>query len=120
MKENAVAEAIRLEETIRIEDMTGEAQQAAARSQAYAALVWAFDYPDKEFVTTVRSGTLAEALRTTQGAVDPTLAAGEWSALEDAGASDDDLAVEYTRLFDVGTGGPPCPLYGGLYTGVRM
>ena len=55
MKENTVAEAIRLE------DMTGEAQQAAARSQAYAALVWAFDYPDKEFVTTVRSGTLAEA-----------------------------------------------------------
>ena len=107
-------------EAIRLEDMTGEAQHAAARSQAYAALVWAFDYPDKEFVTTVRSGTLAEALRTTQGAVDPTLAAGEWSALEDAGASDDDLAVEYTRLFDVGTGGPPCPLYGGLYTGARM
>jgi len=114
MKENAVAEAIR------IEDMTGEAQQAAARSQAYAALVWAFDYPDAEFVTTARSGALAEALRSTQAAVDPALAAGEWSSLEDAGATDDDLAVEYTRLFDVGTGGPPCPLYGGLYSGARM
>ncbi len=107
-------------EAIRLEDMTGEAQQAAARSQAYAALVWAFDYPDAEFVTTVRGGALAEALRATQGAVDPALAAGEWSALEDAGTSDDDLAVEYTRLFDVGTGGPPCPLYGGLYAGARM
>jgi len=114
MKENAVAEAIRFE------DMTGEAQQAAARSQAYAALVWAFDYPDADFVTTARSGALAEALRSTQAAVDPALAAGEWSSLEDAGATDDDLAVEYTRLFDVGTGGPPCPLYGGLYNGARM
>jgi putative dimethyl sulfoxide reductase chaperone len=120
MKENPLAEAIRMEEMIRLEDMTGEAQQAAARSQAYAALVWAFDYPDAEFVTTVRSGALAEALRATQGAVDPALAAGEWSALEDAGADDDDLAIEYTRLFDVGTGGPPCPLYGGLYGGARM
>ncbi|MCP4038274.1 MAG: hypothetical protein GY733_15140, partial [bacterium] len=33
---------------------------------------------------------------------------------------EDDLAVEYTRLFDVGASGPPCPLYGGLYGGARM
>jgi len=115
-----VAEAIPIEDMIRLEDMTGEAQHAATRSRAYAALVWAFDYPDAEFVATVRSGALAEALRATLGAVDPALAAGEWSPLEDAGATDDDLAVEYTRLFDVGTGGPPCPLYGGLYGGARM
>ena len=115
-----MAEAIPIEDMIRLEDMTGEAQHAATRSRAYAALVWAFDYPDVEFVATVRSGALAEALRATLGAVDPALAAGEWSPLEDAGATDDDLAVEYTRLFDVGTGGPPCPLYGGLYGGARM
>ncbi|MBS1106271.1 MAG: putative ethylbenzene dehydrogenase (S25dD4) [Deltaproteobacteria bacterium] len=115
-----MAEAIPIEDMIRLEDMTGEAQHAATRSRAYAALVWAFDYPDAEFVATVRSGALAEALRATLGAVDPALAAGEWSPLEDAGATDDDLAVEYTRLFDVGTGGPPCPLYGGLYGGARM
>ena len=107
-------------EAIRFEEMSGAGQQAAARSQAYAALVYAFEYPDADFVAAVRSGALAEALRNTQGAVDPALAAGEWSPLEDAGASDDDLAVEYTRLFDVGAGGPPCPLYGGLYNGARM
>ena len=28
--------------------------------------------------------------------------------------------VEFTRLFDVGTGAPPCPLHGGLYFGDRM
>jgi DMSO reductase family type II enzyme chaperone len=32
----------------------------------------------------------------------------------------DELAVEFTRLFDVGASGPPCPLYGGLYGGARM
>ncbi len=41
-------------------------------------------------------------------------------ALADAGSEADELAVEYTRLFDVGSGGPPCPLYGGLYGGARM
>ena len=53
-------------------------------------------------------------------AVDPSLVeGGRWEALSEAGEKDD-LAVEFTRLFDVGAGGPPCPLYGGLYVGARM
>jgi DMSO reductase family type II enzyme chaperone len=59
-------------------------------------------------------------LREALAAVDPALAEGAgWDALADAGEGDA-LSVEYTRLFDVGTSGPPCPLNGGLYGGARM
>jgi len=40
-------------------------------------------------------------------------------ALRD-GLAQDELAIEYTRLFDVGTAGPPCPLHGGLWAKDRM
>jgi len=53
-------------------------------------------------------------------AVDPTLdEVANWDALRET-RDDDDLAVEFTRLFDVGAGAPPCPLHGGLYFGNRM
>jgi DMSO reductase family type II enzyme chaperone len=98
-----------------------EARRAVARSRAYATFARLFDYPDGELFEDVRDGTLAEALRSVLAEVDPALAAsGSWEALREAGAEPDDLAVEYTRLFDVGSSGPPCPLYGGLYGGARM
>lgn len=93
---------------------------AAVRSRAYLVFVRAFDYPDPEQLEAIRSRALADALREALAAVQPSLADGDWSALADAGPDDDALAVEYTRLFDVGAGGPPCPLYGGLYGGARM
>ncbi|MBW2245567.1 MAG: molecular chaperone TorD family protein [Deltaproteobacteria bacterium] len=69
----------------------------------------------------IRDGVVSAALRQALEDVDPGLAEDvDWLALENAGTDDDDLAVEYTRLFDVGASGPPCPLYGGLYGGARM
>jgi DMSO reductase family type II enzyme chaperone len=101
-----------------------EGQHAAARSRVYAAFAEIFEYPDAEYFEAVRSGTLAEALREVLRNVDPSLAEegekGGWQALTQAGDDKDDLAVEFTRLFDVGASGPPCPLYGGLYGGARM
>jgi DMSO reductase family type II enzyme chaperone len=98
-----------------------EARRAVARSRAYATFARLFDYPDGELFEDVRNGTLAEALRSVLAEVDPALAgSGNWAALREAGGDPDDLAVEYTRLFDVGSSGPPCPLYGGLYSGARM
>jgi DMSO reductase family type II enzyme chaperone len=98
-----------------------DARRAVARSRAYATFARLFDYPDGELFEDVRDGTLAEALRSVLAEVDPALAASEsWADLREAGAEPDDLAVEYTRLFDVGSSGPPCPLYGGLYGGARM
>ena len=97
-----------------------EAQRAAARSRAYGAFAQAFEYPDDPFVEDIRAGELAVALREILEAVDAGLVEGrDWEALKDPGDTDD-LAVEYTRLFDTGASGPPCPLYGGLYGGARM
>jgi DMSO reductase family type II enzyme chaperone len=98
-------------------------QRAGARSRAYAAFAEMFEYPDAEYFEAVRSGALAEALRAVLASVDPSLVEGgdgDWEALSKAGDGEDDLAVEFTRLFDVGASGPPCPLYGGLYGGARM
>jgi len=97
-----------------------EGRHAAARSLAYSVFARMFEYPDGEQGETIRSGELATLLGEALVAVDPALGeVANWDALRDAGA-DDDLAVEFTRLFDVGAGAPPCPLHGGLYFGNRM
>jgi DMSO reductase family type II enzyme chaperone len=96
------------------------ARLAAARSRAYRVIVEAFAYPEGEQLDSIRTGELARALEESLGAVDPGLVEGiDREALRDGGV-EDGLAVEYTRLFDVGPSGPPCPLYGGLYGGARM
>ena len=100
---------------------TPEQQLAAARSRAYGAFAAAIEYPDQELDELIQSGTLIKGLRDALAAVDAELIEGiDWEALSDRGEGEDDLAVEYTRLFDAGASGPPCPLYGGLYGGARM
>jgi DMSO reductase family type II enzyme chaperone len=97
-----------------------EGKLAAARSRAYGALAQAFEYPDDEYCEDIRAGTLRRALQEILSAVDPGhLEGADWPALEQAGEKDE-LAVEFTRLFDVGSPAPPCPLCGGLYGGARM
>lgn len=96
-----------------------DARLAAARSRAYAVFAELFDYPDPAFCNAVREGDVARALREVLVEVHPALGAGDFTGLAEAGP-EDELAVEYTRLFDVGTGGPPCPLYDGVYGGARM
>lgn len=98
---------------------SAQAQAAAARSRAYAIFAELFEYPGAELLGAVRSGTAARTLRDVLAAVHPDLAAGDFAALAEAGPGDE-LAVEHTRLFDVGAGGPPCPLYDGSYGSARM
>lgn len=103
-------------------ELSGEEERsAAARSRAYELFALLFDYPDQAFGEAIRTGELADRIRETLRDLDPSLLEGcDWEALGDAGEAEDDLAVEYTRLFDVGASGPPCPLCGGLYGGARM
>lgn len=94
--------------------------RATARSRAYATFAGCFEYPDEELCELVRSGAVARSLRAVLAALDPALAADlDEAALSDAGEGDA-LPVEFTRLFDVGVAGPPCPLYGGTWGGARM
>ncbi len=99
---------------------SNEREDAVARSAVYKLIAEAFEYPDDEYAQRVREGKFARALEEAFGALAPELCDDvEREALRDAG-EDDALAIEYTRLFDVGASGPPCPLYGGLYGGARM
>jgi DMSO reductase family type II enzyme chaperone len=102
------------------EDSAPEQRLAAMRSRTYATFAQLLEYPDQELGEAIRSGTVAETLREVLGAIDPLLLeSADWEALSNAGEGDD-LEVEFTRLFDVGAAGPPCPLYGGLYGDARM
>jgi DMSO reductase family type II enzyme chaperone len=93
----------------------------ASRSLVYAAFAAAFAYPDREGMEAIRSGTLAGALRQLLGAVDPELPEGvDWAALQDCGADDEFLPVEFTRLFAAGENGPCCPLEGRCYGSAGM
>ncbi|MEN8183059.1 MAG: hypothetical protein ABFS46_11050, partial [Myxococcota bacterium] len=80
---------------------TKEEILAALRSRAYRLLCDSLEYPDGALCEVIRSGALAETLREVLGAIEPSLALRtDWRALRDAGV-DDELAVEYTRLFEV-------------------
>jgi DMSO reductase family type II enzyme chaperone len=105
-----------------IQGLVGQEQEfAAARSRTYALFNEAIAYPDDEFCETLRQGGLVIPLRESLTTLSPRfeLPEARWQALQDVGSTED-LAVEHTRLFDVGASGPPCPLYAGLYGGDRM
>jgi DMSO reductase family type II enzyme chaperone len=105
-----------------LSDLSGEAELlAAALSQTYQLFLQALTYPDEAHCQWIREGGLADPLRQGFAAISPALEQTEerWTPLRGA-YSVDELAVEYTRLFDAGASGPPCPLYGGLYGGARM
>jgi DMSO reductase family type II enzyme chaperone len=96
-------------------------QTAAKRSMVYTSFAAAFEYPDKDWVEEIGSGAIAECFKQLFAEIDTKLLDGvDWDALSDTGSKDDDLMVEFTRLFDAGVAGPPCSLYGGLYTEARM
>ena len=98
----------------------GPQRRAVARSGIWRALAGLFDYPEGDLPEAVRRGEVAQCLEDlVQGLGGGSAPDVDRQALSDAGEGDA-LAVEYTRLFDVGVGGPPCPLYGGLYAGDRM
>lgn len=98
---------------------TASEQEAAARSRMYQLLMAAFAFPDREYFETVRDGTLAATLGDVCRALPYQLAADP-AELGNVDGTYEDFESEYIRLFDVGTSGPPCPLYGGTYIGDRM
>lgn len=88
-----------------------DGQRARVCAELYGFFAAALEYPDRELLALVRSGAVAARLRTLLETVCPALAATiDAAALGDAG-SGDELAIEYTRLFDAcGGGAPACCL----------
>lgn len=98
-------------------DHAHHAHHAATRSALYALFAFMFTYPDADWVAATRAGEVAQRMAALCAALaaDPALLP-DGAALADAGNADDDLAVEYTRLFDTG----PISLHGGHHHGTRM
>jgi len=95
-------------------------RRAASRSGCYGLFAAALEYPDEPLCRAVREGEISSGLRRALADVAPELAVEPYAeALHDA-SSEDELAVEYTRLFDAAAGAAPCPLYDGAYAGDRM
>ncbi len=96
----------------------GPAGPALARSQAYLFLGRTFAFPSPPFFDGLTGGQWQEQASGLLPFLPfpmPPLGSGPPTV------SCNDFQAEYTRLFEVGAmGGPPCPLFGGLYDRDRM
>lgn len=100
--------------------MTDLSTLSPKRSFAYSLIAATLDYPDHEFTRLVSEGKLAEQLKTSLCAIHPDMEQQiDWPLLA-ISDNEDALLVEYSRLFDVGASGPPCPLNAGAYLDERM
>ena len=90
-----------------------------ARSALYLALAGALAFPDPALAPAVADGSLHSLLGRRARALPYPLPPPP-AALAEPTVGAAELESEYIRLFDVGPGGPPCPLYGGVYQGDRM
>jgi DMSO reductase family type II enzyme chaperone len=106
---------------VQIEDLsTPEELATASRSRLYQLLERAFLYPEADFHAEIRDGSFGEEVSDVVSGLPYALPATAADAsLGSAPESCEDLQAEYVRLFEVGVGAPPCPLYGGLYARTR-
>jgi DMSO reductase family type II enzyme chaperone len=91
--------------------------QTAARSRLYRLLADAFLYPTVAFFEELLAGRYRDEVARVceplgydlEPALDGLVASGRHI----------DFQADYLRLFEVGLGVPPCPLYSGVYRGGR-
>jgi DMSO reductase family type II enzyme chaperone len=97
---------------------TDKEKRSGNRSRLYAILAEAYRYPDASFRRQAKQGELAEALETLLARLPypSSLEEGERNGLRlPARAEDEEIEVEFIRLFESGPGGPPCPLVEGAW-----
>jgi len=96
---------------------TAEELATSVRSRLYRLLADGFLYPDQAFFAALQAGRYRDEVIATceplgyglEPAFDGLVASGSYI----------DFQAAYLRLFEVGLGVPPCPLYSGLYRGGR-
>lgn len=96
---------------------SAEELNAAARSRLYRLLADGFLYPDRAFFSALNSSRYRDDVAQASEPLPYDLA----PALDRLVACGDyvDFQADYLRLFEVGLGVPPCPLYSGIYRGGR-
>jgi DMSO reductase family type II enzyme chaperone len=94
----------------------------ANRSRLYSLLAESYRYPDEAFRTQARQGDMAGALGIVLCHLPYPFS---WIGEEKKALTllnqvkDEDIEVEFIRLFESGPGSPPCPLIEGAYRGDR-
>ncbi len=88
------------------------------RSRAYELLRSVFLYPDAIAYARLASGSWLTELRAAVAAL--PYDAPPLDGLDEVPADLELAQVEFSRLFDVGPGGPPCSLFGGHYEADRL
>ncbi len=87
---------------------------AAARSSLYHWLAAALSFPTPELSEAFASGRLWDELEETASALPFQLPADDGLGA-DPTLGHEEMEQQYIRLFDVGPGRPPCPLYEGSH-----
>ncbi len=99
---------------VRLEGLTTQEElAAAARSAIYRLLEEAFAFPTPELGEAVASGRFMEDLLAAAAELPFPISADGMEA--DPSLTFEQIEGEYIRLFDVGPGRPPCPLYEGSH-----
>lgn len=106
--------------TIRVDGLrTGDELASAARSSLYRCLATAFSFPTPDLCQAFASGDLLDELLAAAPALPFPLPTAD-GLRADPVLADEELQQEYIRLFEVGPGRPPCPLYEGFHRRGRM
>ena len=95
-----------------------EGGPVVARSKCYALLAEALKAPGEDWFERVQTGAYEQQLREAASELPYELAVS-LGALPD-GWDAEEYESQFLRIFDVGAGSPPCPLYGGIWLGNRM
>lgn len=100
----------------------GAERETAARSVLYRNLSNAFSFPWQEFHAAARADEIRPALEAClEGLPYRTEGLGALlDGLREVEPDYDEFQSAFVGLFDVGPGGPPCPLYGGAWGGDRQ
>jgi DMSO reductase family type II enzyme chaperone len=100
---------------VRLEGLrTGEELAAAARSALYRWLAEAFAFPTPELSEALASGRFLDELLALAAELPYPLPTDD-GLRADPTPAHEELEEQYIRLFDVGPGRPPCPLYEGSH-----
>ena len=97
---------------------TEQENRIASRSRLYSLLAEAYRYPDEAFRNQVRQGDLAGALGILLSNLPYPFGwiENEEETFRSLGqVKDEDIEVEFIRLFESGPGSPPCALIEGAY-----
>ncbi len=98
-----------------LELKTEEQRKSGARSNFYLALSRIFVFPEKGIIESITDGSLQEELKAMIKELPYPLEDAEFLEKDYSIEDEEEFQSNYIRVFDVSPGGPPCPLYEGLY-----